>query len=670
MQKLLLGVHVMTHNEEELLPQCLNSIKDVADEIIVVDTGSTDRTLEIAKSYGAKIVQTNWQDDFSKPRNLALSHAQSKWVLYLDADEALVQGADQIREILQNTDAAAFYVEIDNVLGSGAEDRLRHQTVRLFRREAGCQFRGRIHEQIIPCILEKHSTAKIETSSLQIVHYGYLPPILFRKDKIRRNLRILERSLQENPDEPFHLYNLGVTHCQLGNLDDAVRYMKRSFEIAPMGTSYRPTLIRDLAKILMELQEWTEAERLLRNEMNRYDDYPDLYHLLGKTLEQQGFLREALQAYQKAVLCGAAPSNYVTEAGMGTFRSLSEMANLAMELGSKEEALQIFRQAVAFHPGYLPALTGWAETQSLSGQSDEHILDQLQAVTGDSFLLTAVMSGIGAYSEAVALAKTKKTLSFEEERLLCECLMQTGQFPEAYEKLGSLLSSADEKDRESLVQDRALCRWSEERNLPFSFYKNMTGTEQQMYERIDRWLVEDILPDPVPQELVQSLLERAIQRKLIRMADKLSRLNSDLFLLYAKSLYRNGYVLLAADSLLQAMKNQQLDGEGLFLLAELLYDKGHFSQACVLFEKTADEMPGDEKARTAAALCYLEMAEDTAIESLKRFPNHPALQTDLERIRNSKQLLMGIRWHTSWKGAQRRNLHASANDFAVHDRQK
>ena len=104
------------------------------------------------------------------------------------------------------------------------------------------------------------------------------------------------------------------------------------------------------------------------------------------------------------------------------------------------------------------------------------------------------------------------------------------------------------------------------------------------------------------------------------------------------------------------------------MLAEILYDKGHFRQAAALFENLLAEAPDYEKARTAVALCYLEMANDVAKESLNRFPNHPIFQTDLERIKNSKQLLKGIKWHTSWNGAQRRNLNASANDFAMYDR--
>ncbi|WP_018131904.1 TPR domain-containing glycosyltransferase [Effusibacillus pohliae] len=666
----LLGVHVITRDEEDVLPQCLDSVKTVADEIVIVDTGSVDRTVDIAISYGAKIVHTKWDDDFSKARNLGLSHATTDWILVLDADEALAAGAELLADLLQRTDAEAFLVEIENVLGDRPEDRLRHQTVRLFRRNASYRFRGRIHEQIIPAILEHHPLTKIELSPLQIVHYGYLPPRMERKDKIRRNLRLLEMAVKEEPEEPFHIYNLGVTHCQMGRLREAASELQRAYDLTPVGRSYRPTLVRDRAKVLLALNELAEAERLLRAEITHYDDYPDLYHLLGETLERKGLLRESFAAYEQASRCGAAPCKYVTEAGMGTFRSFQRMANLANEWGAVEEAVALYRQALGQHPGYVPALTGLAESLHRLGMADEQILEHLQTATADRLLQASVMAEIGAYPEALALLNRIHPLSLAGEKLRCECLMQTGQFPEAYEKLGVLLREAAEPGRQSLLLDRALCCWSEERSLPFRFYTGLSPEQQHMFACLDGWLIEKKVPDSVSQPFVQNLLERAVQLRLLRIADALGQLSSDWFLAYAKCLYRNGFVLLAADCLLQAMKTGSLDGEGLFLLAELLYDKGHFRQACALFEQILAEAPTDERARTGAALCYLGIAEEVAVEGIGRFPDHPALQADLQRIRASKEKLRGIRWHTCWKGAQRRNLYASANDFIVYDRQK
>lgn len=177
----LLCVQLIVRNEETLLPFCLDSVKAIADEIVIVDTGSTDRTIEIAISYGAKVITADWQDDFSFARNAGLAHTQARWIFYIDADEVLSAGTENLRERLAATDAEALWVTIDNVLGRLPEERLQHQMVRLFRNHPSYRFRQRIHEQIIPSILE-HSD-RIELSDLKLTHLGYFAEIKNQLEK-------------------------------------------------------------------------------------------------------------------------------------------------------------------------------------------------------------------------------------------------------------------------------------------------------------------------------------------------------------------------------------------------------------------------------------------------------------------------------------------------------
>lgn len=675
----LLGVHVLTRNEEQLLPQCLDSVKQIADEIIVIDTGSTDQTLDISRSYDATILSANWEDDFSLARNVGLVHANTEWILYLDADEMLVTGMENLLELLDNQEAEAFWVEIISPVGAQREERICYQTVRLFRNRDFYRFQGRIHEQIIPSILQRYPIEKIKQSYMQIHHFGYLPWIMKQKEKATRNLRLLERTLTESPDDPFHTYNLGVTCCQLGQLDKAALHLRKAREITPPQASFRPSLIRDSAKILISLEEWEEASRLLTAEANRYPDYPDLFYLLGQVLEHQGLLLEAFQAYQKATKRLNQPVKYITEDGMSTYRSFHAMAQIASELESPEEANQYYQKSLQSFAGYRPALLGWADFLHRFGNSDEVILEKLcmflpVTSSAESLLLATAMAQIGAYGEVLTLLKNFPSATFESERLRCESLMQTGQFPEAYEQLGRLLSQSDIQLRERLILDRALCRWSEDRTLPFSFYQGLPPEYQRAYEQLDRWLAENIMPaspveDPFFPELLQHLIERAVQLRLIRLAGKLSQLTPDLPLFLAARLYRQGYVLLSADALLQLMGENRLDDEGIYILAEILHDKGHFAQAASLFEQVPSNSPLHERASTGAALCYLQLAQEALRQGLQRFPDHPPFQTDLQRIASSIRLLNGTRWHTTWCGAERRNFDAAVNDLTLYDRQ-
>ena len=123
---------LIVKNEEKFLPQCLESIKNAVDEIIIVDTGSTDRTVEIAKSYGAKVYHHPWRNSFSEARNHSLSYATCDWILQIDADESLEQADIPLLHSLIRTDSHnAILVAIYSTLPGGQS---KHYFTRVFRR--------------------------------------------------------------------------------------------------------------------------------------------------------------------------------------------------------------------------------------------------------------------------------------------------------------------------------------------------------------------------------------------------------------------------------------------------------------------------------------------------------------------------------------------------------
>lgn len=141
-----LSVILITKNEENFLDQCLSSVKDIADQIVVVDTGSTDATVEIARRHDAEIHHFAWNDDFSAARNESLLHARGDWVLFIDADEELLElGRDALVEAMKQTDALAWRLPIVDV---GREHLSQSFVPRLFRNAPGLFFVGRIHEQV------------------------------------------------------------------------------------------------------------------------------------------------------------------------------------------------------------------------------------------------------------------------------------------------------------------------------------------------------------------------------------------------------------------------------------------------------------------------------------------------------------------------------------------
>ncbi|MEE9430449.1 MAG: glycosyltransferase family 2 protein, partial [Melioribacteraceae bacterium] len=162
---------MIVKNEEQYLRGCLESVKGIADEIVIVDTGSTDATLDIAKEFNAKIFHFEWIKDFSAARNFALSKSTGDWILYLDADERLEKKSKKelFRKIKGNNKLAI------NCIIKNLDDRKKAPTlmkyVRLFKNNKSISFTGKAHEQIEASLAK--SGYKLVGSSVEITHLGY-----------------------------------------------------------------------------------------------------------------------------------------------------------------------------------------------------------------------------------------------------------------------------------------------------------------------------------------------------------------------------------------------------------------------------------------------------------------------------------------------------------------
>lgn len=184
----LLSACLIVRDEEEALPSCLAALDGVVDEIVVYDTGSTDRTVEIARDAGATVVEGHWDDDFARARNTALDHCHGDWILHVDADELLDTEAVALRQSLQRGGMPdGLLVRIDNVDGEGIVRQV-HQACRIFRR-ARAHWLGRIHEQVVARPGQPVLDIKPATG-ITIRHSGYAPEVVAAKGKASRNLRI------------------------------------------------------------------------------------------------------------------------------------------------------------------------------------------------------------------------------------------------------------------------------------------------------------------------------------------------------------------------------------------------------------------------------------------------------------------------------------------------
>ncbi len=219
---------MIAKNEQERISGCLESVHGLVDEIIVVDTGSVDRTNEIARSRGAKVFSFPWTGNFAEARNESLRYATGNWIIFLDADERLnAFGAqDCLRKAASSPGVDAFAVPITNSGPVGKVESTVGRALRFFRNLPGIRFSGRVHESVERFLIEFGAT--VDHAGFEIEHFGYaLDPDFVRK-KYERNLDLLEKELAENPDNAHARYHLGLTCMALERVEEARRAFDRA----------------------------------------------------------------------------------------------------------------------------------------------------------------------------------------------------------------------------------------------------------------------------------------------------------------------------------------------------------------------------------------------------------------------------------------------------------
>lgn len=300
-----LSVCLIAKNEENNIGRCLESIKDIADEIVLVDTGSTDATIDIAKKYNAKVFTTVWENDFSTPRNMSIENATSDWILFLDCDEALTEGeSKKIKDLIDaKSTYEAFHLKIRTLL-SGQESGVAI-VLRLFRNKKEYRFVGKMHEQIINSIISVKGHDSIGMAEITIDHYGYDPEIVNQEEKTHRNLEILLNYEEEDKDG-YYYYALGNEYCRLGDYDKALE----TYDVCLQKTYYKKNrniyysyLCINIIKLNYSLKKYHKVLTDIEKFKKDLPNFRDLYFMEGITYMDIGMFSKAKDCLLKYKNC-------------------------------------------------------------------------------------------------------------------------------------------------------------------------------------------------------------------------------------------------------------------------------------------------------------------------------------------------------------------------------
>ena len=341
----MISLIVIAKNEEKNLERCINSVKKIADEIIIIDTGSLDRTKEIAKKFTDKIFDFEWIDDFSAAKNFAIDKANEDWILFLDADETISEkDLDKIKKLTGKEAYGFSFIQRNYKNSTGLfssvscigdeyeESRIApcyvpRRMIRLFVNDRRIRFEGKVHENVEPSILR---IGAIEDSEIPIHHFGSLNET---PEKIRKYVEIEKKEINGNYLKAFEV---GVQLHEIGELDEAVRYLNMSLNLN--DKFYFSWL--ELGVIFLKAGELDKAEETLKT-AEKLGKHEMIYFHLGVLHGLKKDYDIALDYFKKAL--------EMNNKNADTFFNLSLTYS---NLGIKEEARKMLEKAKLLNPLY------------------------------------------------------------------------------------------------------------------------------------------------------------------------------------------------------------------------------------------------------------------------------------------------------------------------------
>mgnify|MGYP000220812130 CR=1 FL=1 len=348
-----LSLCIITKDEEKNIARCINSVKDVVDEIVVVDTGSKDKTIEIAESLGARVIHTKWEDDFSKARNTAIENAKSDWILFLDADEVVKrEDVGKIRPLLEDDTVEAYMFKFVNY-GGGSISTGRttiHYNFKLFRNNGKLRYVYPIHENLKNVVDNRAPIYK--ESGITILHYGYLNETRIEKNKTQRYINMISKYLMTHPNDMFQHLNLGVEYFNAKEYDKALKHLqivqKRIKTNSPLSVRLYIYLIQTYA----EMKDYDTALKIVSSVKSAYEKIPDFHFLEGAIYFKQKRYQKAVETFNRCFSIGDCEGRANFIGGAGSYRAKYMIAHCREMQGDLNGAVKDYIKLLIARPGF------------------------------------------------------------------------------------------------------------------------------------------------------------------------------------------------------------------------------------------------------------------------------------------------------------------------------
>lgn len=606
---------MIVKNEERFLPECLQRLQPYVDEIVVVDTGSTDGTIQIARDYGAKVIEHPWRDDFAEARNVSLAHATGDWILVVDADEHLVQeDGPRLRKAVDHPVADAYVYDIISFAG---DDDLEVITKRLglFKSRPDFRFRGQIHEQINYAVRD----AKVPVAHLRVrfEHYGYDPAVRLERNKSERNLNLVCKCLQEDPENAFMHFNCAQELFVLGRAEEAVDHYQTALRLAGTDSAapYVPITVYRLAYLLFQLRRWAEMYDLLERHLILFPDYTDLRFLYGMLRAGCGDYAGALGTFHQCVAFGDAPPKYENiRPGLGGYKAWREIGRMLETLGNHKQAFAAYGQALDLKPDDVLALKAIMRLLVRFENPDvavEYARNHAEMRTIDhvEVVWEALLNGRALDAALQVVEGARNRLGEREADLRKLALLEATAFLAAHRFEEALESFRRSAGDQPLPLDGALA---------MIMMKDLDGAERAVRTgRIDAPLgmlriLQDLVrllrfgvasQGPIASAYIEHGWQLAARLVFFRAGEVVQKLldlirsygepGAEVNLRFGKLLWHAGVEDQAVEPLVSAASDGRYDAESLRVLAKVCQDRGLHEDEVVFLDKAVDQSPED-----------------------------------------------------------------------------
>ncbi|PYG87517.1 tetratricopeptide repeat protein [Ruminiclostridium sufflavum DSM 19573] len=427
---------MIVKNEEDNLQRCLNSVKDIVDEVIIVDTGSTDKTVYIAESFGASVYNYIWDNNFSEARNESLKYASKDWILIMDADDEFCRDdKEAFLQLISSSleEKTLYYFETLNYCGSFADSSniSINLNPRLFKNNLGYKYEGEVHNQLVN---HKISTKDV-CVSIKIYHYGYLDSNIKGKDKRKRNIFLLEEQLKKEPDNKYALFNLGNEYFASNEIAKALDYYYKSYENFTPAAGYGFILVLRIVLANYFIGLYTKALEFTDIGIQYYPGFTDLYYFKGCIYKSMDRPLMAVRAWEKCIEIGDPPSGLKFLYGTGSFKAMYELALICMEQKDYHSAYKYFNETIRIKPDLIISVYKIAyilKEENVASDEFKYILELFfEDDAKAAIVLADICYSVGYYEAALEYIKKceENGIKSDDVRLLeIKALVRTGDF--------------------------------------------------------------------------------------------------------------------------------------------------------------------------------------------------------------------------------------------------